>query len=397
MTEGEEAGRVLRRWLARTLLADIDGLTGRVAADIRAHSPAYASGSPVPLADLHAVCRDNLLLSLEEFGGLPASAGNIESAATETGRRRAEQGMPLDTVLLAYRRGGRVMWQAMTDLLRGAAPVEQDVVLEVAGVLWETIDRFSTVMADAYRLTQLELHRRQDSRRGVLFAALLEGRGRDPAVASAAAEALGLSARERYALVVVDIGENPAAPPNPGPALLEAGMRSFWRPWSQRYAGLVRLGRAEPYELAEVLREMHVGTAGVSPACEELAAADTALRLAERALRTLPPGGRAVACLDERLVEASLAGDPEIADLLVTRYLAGVLACGSERSVLLRTLRVWMDAGCSAARTAERLYCHRNTVLNRLARITELTGWSLDSGEARLGWALALRATEVPR
>ncbi|KOX16321.1 CdaR family transcriptional regulator [Nocardiopsis sp. NRRL B-16309] len=397
MTEGEGTGRALRGRLARTLLADVEGLTRRVVADICEHSPAYASGSPVPVADLHAVCRHNVLLSLQAFGGIPASAGDIEAAATETGRRRAEQGMPLDTVLLAYRRGGRVLWQAMADLLRGAVPAEQDAGLEVAGALWEIVDRFSTVMADAYRLTQLELLRHQDSRRGALFAALLEGRGRDPVVMSAATEALGLPARDRYALVVIDLGENPAAPPNPGPALLDAGMWSFWRPWAQRYAGLVRLGTAEPGALADVLREAEVGTAGVSPVFEEPAAADTALRLAERALRTLAPGTGEVACLDARLAEACLAGDPEIADLMVARYLSGVLASGPERSVLLRTLRVWLDEGCSVARTAERIYCHRNTVLNRLARVAELTGRPVESGEARLGWALALRATGLPR
>lgn len=46
--------------------------------------------------------------------------------------------------------------------------------LEVAGALWETIDRYSSVMADAYRMAQLEPHHQQDTRRGALFEALLE-------------------------------------------------------------------------------------------------------------------------------------------------------------------------------------------------------------------------------
>ncbi|MEV7993642.1 helix-turn-helix domain-containing protein [Streptomyces sp. NPDC086077] len=392
MTDGELS---LRSRLAHTLLADIDRLTGKVVADIRAHSPAYASGRPVSLTELRAVCRDNLVLALEDFGGLPTSVGDIEAAATETGRRRAEQGMPLDSVLQAYRRGGRVLWQAMAEPLRGPAAADQDLVLEVAGALWETIDRFSTVMSDAYRLTQLDLRHRQDSRRGALFEALLEGRGSDPAVAAAAAAALGLPPRDHFAVVVAD--QDPAAPPHPVPALQAAGMWSFWRPRAERYAGLVRLGSAEPYELTRVLRGELGGTAGISPPFEELAAAGTALRLAERALRTLPPSSGVVAQLDERLVEAALTGDPEIAERLVARYLDGVLRCGSEAPVLLRTLRVWLDAGCSALRAAEELCCHRNTVLNRIVRIVELTGWPSESGEARLGWALALRAADLPR
>ncbi|MFJ7417063.1 helix-turn-helix domain-containing protein [Streptomyces uncialis] len=67
-------------------------------------------------------------------------------------------------------------------------------------------------------------------------------------------------------------------------------------------------------------------------------------------------------------------------------------ATGAEREVLLGTLRVWLDNGCSAARAAEALYCHRDTVLHRIARICELMGVPPESGAARLGWSLALRA-----
>jgi hypothetical protein len=392
-----EAELQLRQELARTLLADIEAVTGRVVSDICRHSPAYACGRPVELADLRAVCRDNLVLALEDFGGLPASVGDITTAATGTGRRRAQQGMPLDTVLLAYRRGGRVLWQAMAKPLRGRVAAEQDLVLDVAGALWETIDRFSTVMSDAYRLAQLEQDHRQDSRRGALFEALLDGRGGDPAVAAAAASALGVPARDRY--VVVAVVQDPSAPPDLGPALQAAGLWSFWRPRAERYAGIVRLGPGGAAGLTGVLRGALDGTAGVSPPFGELADADTALRLAERALRTLGPGGRGtqVALLDERLVEAVLVGDTEIADRLHARYLDGLSAAGSEGPVLRETLRVWLDTGCSASRTAELLYCHRNTVLNRVTRIAELTGWSAESGEARLGWALALRAARIPR
>lgn len=392
MAEGEKE---LQRHLAQTLLSDIDAITGRVVADICAHSPAYASGRPVALSDLRAICRNNLVLALEDFGGLPASGDDFAAAALETGRRRAKQGMPLDTVLMAYRRGGRVLWQAMTTPLRGRQAPEQDLVLEVAGALWETIDRFSTLMADAYRLTQLELHHRQGSRRGALFEALLDGRGSDPTVAAAAAAALGIPLRDRYAVVAVD--QDPLAPTDPEPALQAAGMWSFWRPRGERNAGIVRLAATEPAELAAVLRNGRVGTAGISPPFSELADANTALRLAERSLRTLPPGSKGVAELDDRLVEAVLSSDPEIADRLVTRYLNGMADSGSDGPVLLETLRIWLESGCSAADTAQQMYCHRNTILNRMARIAQLTGWPVESGEARLGWALALRAAQVPR
>ncbi|MFB7912962.1 PucR family transcriptional regulator [Streptomyces sp. NPDC056061] len=445
---GDEDGG-LRRALAVAIVPEIDELTRRVVADIHAHSATYASGAPVSRDDLWEICRDNLLHALEDFGGLPPSAGDFEHAARETGRRRAEQNVPLDTVLQAYRRGGRVMWQVMAEHLRatratratgaagaagaegatgktradgtrrtgraaraghgeraegpaathgrhrangdvmGVAADDGDTELDMAGAVWETIDRYSLVMAESYRLTQLEMQGRQDTRRVALFEALLDGRGNDPAVAAAASAALGVPVHDRY--VVVAAAQDPAAPPNPAPVLDDHGIWSFWRPRSGRYAGIVRLAAGETGVLIDLLRHRTGATAGVSPEFDRLSGAGPALRLAEQALRTLPVGSGEVAAFDDRLPEVLLVGRPEISERIVAVHLGAVLDVAAERDTLLGTLRVWLDSGCSAARAAERLYCHRNTVLNRIGRIAELTGRSPDSGEARLGWALALR------
>lgn len=243
----------LRRALAVALLPGIDELTRRVVDDIHVHSGTYASGSPVSRDDLRDICRDNLLRALEDFGGLSSDGGDAEYAARETGRRRAEQGVPLDTVLQAYRRGGRVMWQVMAEHLRatrgtpdavGPVAADRDTELDMAGAVWETIDRYSLVMAESYRLTQLEMQGRQDTRRVALFEALLDGRGDDPAVAAAASAALGVPVHDRYVIVVA--AQDPAAPPNPAPVLDEHGIWSFWRPRSGRYAGIVRLASGSP-------------------------------------------------------------------------------------------------------------------------------------------------------
>ncbi|MFD3333474.1 PucR family transcriptional regulator [Streptomyces sp. NPDC058700] len=399
----------LRRSLATALLADMDRLTDRAVDDIRAHSGAYASDAPVTRQDLRAICRDNLLRALEDFGGLTATGGDFEGAARETGRRRAEQGVPLDTVLRAYRRGGRVLWQVMAEHLRGRTGRDadsRDTELDMASGVWETIDRYSVAMADAYRIAQLELQRRQDTRRVAVFEALLDGRADDPAVAAAAAAALGVPVVDRYVVVVA--AQDPAAQPHPSPFLEAQGLWSFWRPRSGRYAGIVRLPRrdaptarpagagpgADPATraLLAALRERTGATAGVSPEFERLSQAGRALRLAEQTLRTLPAGSGEIAAFDDRLTQVLLSGRTDIAERIVTVHLGPVLATGGERAALLSTLRAWLDHGCSASRAADQLYCHRNTVLNRIGRVAELTGRSSESGEARLGWALALRA-----
>lgn len=389
----------LRRALAVALLPGIDELTRRVVDDIHAHSGTYASGSPVSRDDLWGICRDNLVRALEDFGGLPSSEGDGEHAARETGRRRAEQDVPLDTVLQAYRRGGRVMWQMMAEHLRatrgtpdavGPVSGDRDTELDMAGAVWETIDRYSLVMAESYRLTQLEMQGRQDTRRVALFEALLDGRGDDPAVAAAASAALGVPVHDRYVIVVA--AQDPAAPPNPAPVLDDHGIWSFWRPRSGRYAGIVRLAAGSPVSCSTCC-----GTTPVPPRACHRSSTGSPRRAGpcgwpSRRCARCPPGAARRRPSTTGSRRCSSSAKPEIAERIVTTQLGGVLDTAAERDVLLGTLRVWLDHGCSAARAAELLYCHRNTVLNRIGRIAELTGRSAESGEVRLGWALALRA-----
>jgi purine catabolism regulator len=61
---------------------------------------------------------------------------------------------------------------------------------------------------------------------------------------------------------------------------------------------------------------------------------------------------------------------------------------------LLRTLSVHLDAGCRTLHTAELLGIHRNSVLYRLQRISELTGVDLEDGDTRLLLQLVLRSTD---
>ena len=64
---------------------------------------------------------------------------------------------------------------------------------------------------------------------------------------------------------------------------------------------------------------------------------------------------------------------------------------------LLRTLEVYLDASCSNTDAAHRLLVHRNTVANRIRRIVEVLGVSLDDPETRLSLQLACRVLRINR
>ena len=75
-------------------------------------------------------------------------------AARATGRRRAEQRMPLDDVLRSFRLGGRLVWEALIDEARAQGVVDSDALLDVASKVWEVVDSTSSQVAAAYHAAE---------------------------------------------------------------------------------------------------------------------------------------------------------------------------------------------------------------------------------------------------
>lgn len=374
--------------LGRALLADLDALADRLVQAILDEDPSYSGPVVLPRGDLWTSCADNLTRVLQVLIG-ECPVPDPFDAPRATGRRRAEQGVPLDSVLHAYRLGHRVIWDGLVGLARDREAGVEPLV-EAASEVWGVVDRFSTAVADAYRSTAADLAHRDAGRREALLDALLDGHGSERALLVDAADALDLPERGRYAVVVLagTTSGRPAAD-----ALAVRGFRTAWRTRTDREIGLVWLGRSTPAEVVAVLRDAPRLRAGVSPVVDGLAEVDVAHRLAETALRAMVPNQDAVVELEALLPGALLVTAPDLARRLVERALGGLLALEpAERDLLLATMRAWLDTGGSAGQTATRLYCHRNTVLNRLRRLEAVTGRSAQRVDDLVEWSLALLA-----
>jgi hypothetical protein len=112
---------------------------------------------------------------------------------------------------------------------------------------------------------------------------------------------------------------------------------------------------------------------GVGPLAHGLAAVPRSARLAGELVDVLPDLGGPRELFDAWLPLAA-ARLADTAGELVGAELAGLAdAAPRERDRLLETVRTYAATG-SVAEVAARVYCHRNTVLNRLRRFAELTG-----------------------
>ena len=377
------------RRLAGLVLDDLGPVSDRLVAAIVAEDPSYGMGR-TSTTDLRESCHDNLARILQSLTG-ERQPGDVYDAPHATGRRRAEQGMPLESVLHAYRLGHRIIWDSLVDQARTADTV--DALVVAASHVWELVDDYSSEVARAYRETESSLLRRDDQRRDALVDALLEGRGRDRVLAADAANVLELPEHGTYVVAVL-AGNGSATATAAGLAV--RGVRSVWRDRADREVGLIAVPRGAGPEVVGVLEKIAGLRGGLSPQVEGLSEVDGAYRLADTALRALPASQSGVAALDDRLPGSLLVTAPDLSKRLVERALGGVLALDpEERDILLLTLQTWLDTGGAAAQTAARLYCHRNTVLNRLRRLEALTGRSLERIDHLVEWSLALLARDL--
>lgn len=388
----EHARDALHR-LSRVLIDDLESLADRLTIVVLQREPSYARLGVAAPDELRGNLRANIERGLQSLGNNVPAGEDPQDTSIETGRLRARQGVPLEAVLRAYRLGGRVIWEGLLATSRERFGGRYDhALLDAASYVWRVIDSSSSALVDAYRLEEERLRRHEQNRRHAYVNALLEGHGGDPALAEEAAAALGLPSTGPIVCVVAPI-ESPGEEPLHAPrdALGEHGVVSSWHVRPSEMVGLVAPGDVPADALGELLGPAVCGRAGASPVVHRLADLPEAHAFAQLAARTLAAPGLAV--LDDRLPEALLVSSPRLAQRLRHQAFRDLLTLPEhERDTLFTTLEALVEAGGSPTRAAERLYCHRNTVIYRLQRIESATGRKLSHPRDRLLLMLGLLA-----
>jgi hypothetical protein len=393
----EEVAPLEPSGLVAALHSRLDAVAERWVSHIVAKNSAYLDNALVSLPDLRRTCRDNAVAVLRLLAGEPPGTGDPLAVVRASARRAAERGIPLDSLLRSYRLGGLALWLELAECAAGTR--SEPELVDVASSLWLTIDEVSAEFATCYHYhrTELELLRMAEQRRRVMVDELLRGRGHDAGFAEEAALKLDLPADSAYLVVAVEpIASGRPGVEMPAETLSAGGFHSVWQVSGELLVGLVALERSTPDAALRRLRPVMRGRGGVGPVVTGLGQVDEGFQLASIALATAPAGEPGLAILEDHLPEALLVRSPDLAEMLVRELLGPVLDLpGKEGGYLLGTLAVWIDTNCSVAHTATRLYCHRNTVLNRLNRLEGLLGRPLKGRATFVAVSLALTAWEL--
>ncbi|MGO4859472.1 hypothetical protein [Arthrobacter sp. 2MCAF14] len=140
MTDDEKWRGVVAA-LSELLPGMVDTFIARILQD-----PVY-SESGLTIEDLRRSSHDSLvaILGVLQDGGTTMDA--LESIAAELGKRRARQGLPLDSLVRAIRLDFSVVWDALS---ASALAVDPALLVSRTELVWRTVDTFASRVQARY-------------------------------------------------------------------------------------------------------------------------------------------------------------------------------------------------------------------------------------------------------
>ncbi|MDE3076945.1 MAG: hypothetical protein KGJ86_16130, partial [Chloroflexota bacterium] len=196
--------------LAGCLTSRIDELSERLVDRILTTDEVYREAGIVPREQLRQATHDNLLEHLTALSILPSRDDGLRASARATARRRAEQGLPLENLLRAYRLGGRIVWEGLLEECRARPNPPKDELMEAAVLVWDTTDEYSAEITRTYRKAEDEILSRDKSQRQTLLRGLLTGMATDRDLAMAG-KVLDLPNTGPYLVALADIQDETSA------------------------------------------------------------------------------------------------------------------------------------------------------------------------------------------
>lgn len=346
--------------LAERVLADMDGLVERMGQAYRDEIPEYAALSSGQFAiDVLPVSRSLVTTFMHCVVEDRSPTPRELEVFAQSGRQRLAMGMPLESVLHAYRIAGREAWGAMCALVD---PGDSGVLADLGTRWMDIVDRTSSLLAQAYLAASHERLRHVDARRRELVEALLSAT--DPSEVAAVSLRFSTVLASHYVPVLV-AGAGAASGID---ALLGAAAPGTLGGHRGDRVLLLVPTRAEQPRLRAGVLTCWGRPAPCGPALLE------EVHQVERLLLTALAEGHHEGAFgpDDLLVEQLLLGNERVTGALRRRVLEA-LALRDPGGAVTSTLRTYLATG-SIPETARRESVHANTVLYRLGRVRELTG-----------------------
>lgn len=352
----ERSGVIARS--AEACLGELEDVTWRYVRSVR-ELTGYAE-TVIGDAELYGTARGTLNLLLGLLRG-EDRLEELRSHSIGVGRSRARQGIPLESLLRAVRMDFRFLWETMR---KHIPPEEFREFSEEVISIWEAVEIHTTHVQTGYTDEITRVRAELELENAFLLRHLLSESSTDERLHSQAAEALGLQADGVHIVFVAN--ENHA--------------RDF-TDWVGRTLPATVLLRLDGVEFGIVPAEDVAGPTesallekpvGISPSAHGVGEIAEMWRVACELSRWARDGEAAT--VGRHWTQLARARLSPVAEAF-SRDVLDSLGQFSEREMNLQieTVRIFLRVG-SVTEISRTMFCHRNTVINRLRRFADSTG-----------------------
>jgi len=316
----------------------------------------------VPKDDVHRTAADTMDMFLYQMAGLELPT-DLQTLPREVAARRARQGVPLDAFLEAIRNDFRVLWRGLERVAR-----DQGISVLVANMdrVLDAVEGYISSIQQAYAEEEARLARNKQLYRQRLLSRLFNAEAGSPGDTQDLATALGVQATGTFEVLAVT---------SDAVAQAQRQFEPDHRIYMYENTGVLYVFRQQ--RKGRTWREEGPGfPAGYVPDVDGLAAVPAASASA-LVLARQKPRGTGLATMEDTwmgiaggLLEQKFPGFSAPIKQALDR------CTPLERQRLLQVARSYARTG-SIKETAEELFCHRNTVVNRLHSLHEVIGLDL--------------------
>ncbi len=384
----DEAVAAERAWVevlglvSETLETLVDSFLHRVMAD-----EAY-SRSAITVDDLRTSSLRTFTALLESLAATNGHDAELERIAIDLGKRRAQQGIALDSLMKAVRLDFSVLWSALCE-----DSIQADPRLLVARTerVWQTVDRYALHVQEHY-LHELALIQQENADLEGHYIGLLLGSVAPTEVElKRIAGALQVPSGVGFKVAVVARLDGPIVRRRL-PSRGTTSVRYFAYDAGRHTVVFWTCPPDEFHALSAREAAVFDGMAcGLAPPAAHLGGVRSAVAAGHEIMTDLPMGSSGIMTLGDRWVSIARhqldAIGCELAQL-IDPLLAGCPP--PERERIIETVNDFLETG-SLVETSGRLFCHRNTVVNRLRAFERLTGIDLKKPKEAALAVVALR------
>ena len=367
MTTHEQGISEALRTATWRCLGEVDVLVAKWAEHV-ADISAYREG----LVDIKRVitdCRLVFVRLLSDIGGHPIPVEAL-GISERVGHTRALQGLPLADLLAAVRHDYGIIWEAI------AAHVDDDHVREVFdGVprIWAAIERHSQEVTNAYMATQYGMTQVRKDERRLWFTRVVETDGANHVINLRACRLLGFTPDSEFTVFAhAERVDGTLTHVHDSIHRLGLPVLHFETPAGPIVVAQIDDGDAVPASLFEGGRKMlyldHVRGISSVPA---------AIRVTQGVASVLPESDSTMIRVADQWHSAVFQNPYDTGRLVFQRHLGAFAAIpNADRQLLEQTAEIFLKTA-SPGVAARAMFCHRNTITNRLDQIQALTGLDL--------------------